>query len=284
MTRGLAVDLARWERGDLGVDDLAARHPGGGAVELAETHTWLTFLTSEPSGDRGPDWETVAARLGEREDEVRERRAVPVRRIVAAFVAGTVMAPASAFAARSDAVRDVTEGVARRMTQWLAPEPPPAPEAAGEALGSPGEETVATVGGAPSAPTEEEEPGVDTGEATVAPAAPDTPPATQPVAEAPTSPVAEPPASPIPDDGVSHDDQDDQGAREPPIGRDEVSSPGSGQPSPENPGEARRADHDHDRGRGPDGEGPPGHADDGPGRDGVGHHRPGGRGGGSSYT
>ena len=67
MKRGLAADLARWERGELTGDAVVAADPAGPATELIEMHAWLSVLTTEPEAG-GPPFAAIEARLA-RDDE-----------------------------------------------------------------------------------------------------------------------------------------------------------------------------------------------------------------------
>lgn len=180
MNSEMLDDLGRWERGEVSVEDLAERHPHGEPAALAEMHTLLTMLTTEPDADRGPSWERLLADLPPQVAVVDPpaRRAGRLKYFLAAFVAGAVIAPGTAAAGGVEIIREVTEHVGRGLGNLVMPDravsssaPAPIPESS-VAAGSSGLEIAAAPVPSPEAvPT-------------------DDPVAIVPVIELPASPIA----------------------------------------------------------------------------------------------
>lgn len=201
----LLDDLARWEHGELRVDDIAGRHPGGEAVALVEMHAWLTMLTSEPAIEAGPDWEDLATCLPDRVGLPGRRRGLPVRRLVAAFITGAVMVPATAAADKADAVRRANDRITHSVANFVVPDLPEPVGSTGR-VGASGadEQSVAPLPGE-GAPVPE--PSVPSAAEPVADPAAPVAPSPAPVSPDPASvPAAPAPVSPAEGDEPADDD------------------------------------------------------------------------------
>ncbi len=148
MTPELVDDLARWESGEIGLDELDARHPGSDAAELAEMHLWVAVHAEDDDGEPGPAWHEVAARLEDREDpepapvvapaigegtpgivDIRsdvlpELKRTPLRRALAALVAAALVGPASTVLPGLRPLVHAVDTVTRPVRQVVTPLPP----------------------------------------------------------------------------------------------------------------------------------------------------------------
>lgn len=278
MRDGLAADLARWERGELGVDEIAARHTDSDAAALAEMHAVVSYLVSEPARRAGPSWEALATRLADHEPEpvslaaAARRRRLPVRGAVAAFLAGAVMAPATAAAHKADATRRVTEGIGVRVAELLVVDPPAAASPTADEQTAP----PATAGSASLVAVSVSVPVVDVPVVTTVPPSVDAPAPSPSVPPAgvvapvggPVEPVerpdptSPPPASPPPVEPAPGD------------GADEVAAPAPVESTTVKGGPAHGNGHDKGGARAGKSADAPGHGGkDAPGRAGKGHGR-----------
>lgn len=120
-------DLAQWEKGSVGAEAVTAAHPA--AAELLEMHSLLTMLTTEREYGGGPGWDEVVARLDDRAPPEPEARRPPFGRVIAALLAGIVVGPATAAAARVDVLGHLSQGVthvhAAAAGNSAAPSAPP---------------------------------------------------------------------------------------------------------------------------------------------------------------
>ena len=126
MNRGLAADLARWERGEARAEELVGLHPDARVDALVEMHAFLSYLVSDTADEPGPSWEALAERLPDREP-VRATvvtlapRRLPIRRVLAAFLTGAVLAPAAAAADKPRAIRELNDRVGRAVSELFTP-------------------------------------------------------------------------------------------------------------------------------------------------------------------
>lgn len=141
MNECLLVDLERWERGLVRAEEVADHHPGRDALDLVEAHTWLSMHASDAANEPGPAWEELAPRLSTVRDAdaaydltaappvtpiepPARRRGLPVRRVVAAVVAGAMLTPASALAHGLEQVQTAARTLTREVTEVLVPAVP----------------------------------------------------------------------------------------------------------------------------------------------------------------
>ncbi len=109
MNGRLAHDLARWEAGDLAVDEVARRHPGIDIVALTGLHARLSHLTEAPSPDPAVAWAAASTRIGAGSPSARARRFR--RPAVIAVLAAVLAVPTVSYAAAPDAVRSTLHRV-----------------------------------------------------------------------------------------------------------------------------------------------------------------------------
>lgn len=115
MRNRLADDLGRWEKGELSLVELEARHPGHDVGALVGVHARMVALTDQPVPDPEPAWAVLSTALAAHPRVATRRRQPSRRRLVAAIVAAMIAMPAVSYAAAPDAVR----AVARHVTDLL---------------------------------------------------------------------------------------------------------------------------------------------------------------------
>jgi hypothetical protein len=103
-------DLARWEAGDLSLDDLRRRHPGEDVDALLALHGRLLALAEEPTPDAAAAWAVAMPTVFGPPAAPRRRRRSR-RAVVAASIAAFLAVPTVSYAAAPEAVRSVVREV-----------------------------------------------------------------------------------------------------------------------------------------------------------------------------
>lgn len=116
-------DLARWEAGELSIDELATAYPDEDVRGIASVHAAFAGIAREPVPDASASWERLGARLPARARVGRARR----RAIVIGLAAAMLMGSAIAYAAAPSGVR----GVVRTIVNVFRDEQPAAPPTGG---------------------------------------------------------------------------------------------------------------------------------------------------------
>lgn len=113
MNRQLDADLARWEAGGLGLDELEARYPGGHVRALADLQARLAAFARVEPPDGGLSWERLRARLPERSPVAVASPYRLRRRLAVAVAAALLGIPGVAYGLAPDAVHDAIDRVTK---------------------------------------------------------------------------------------------------------------------------------------------------------------------------
>jgi hypothetical protein len=119
---GLFEDLARWEKGELNIDDVAARHPEGNVRGLVGIHMQLATATASPAPDPSAGWAELRLRLPARAPGVAGRLGTRVRRPIVVAAASLLLGGSALALTFSDEIRDGVAGVWERITTILGGE------------------------------------------------------------------------------------------------------------------------------------------------------------------